>query len=80
MCEFKELVVAGCLRSYGPTFAEFAARNAQQIDKILKGTKPGDSPIEQPTRFELVINSATAQAPGITIPRSVLVGADEVIR
>ncbi len=80
MCEFKELVVAGCLISYGPPLAEFAARNAQQIDKILKGIKPGDLPMERITRFEMVINATTAKALGITIPQKMLLRADEVVQ
>jgi putative ABC transport system substrate-binding protein len=80
MCEFKELVAAGCLMSYGPTLAEFAARNAQQIDKILKGAKAGDLPVEITTRYQLVINATTAKSLGITIPGSVLLRADEVIQ
>ena len=79
MCEFKELVVTGCLLSYGPTFAEISARTAEQIDKILKGAKPGDLPMERVTRFEMVVNAKTAKALGLTIPRSVLLRADQVI-
>lgn len=79
MCEFKEMVQAGCLASYGPDQQEFAQRNAQQIDKILKGAKPADLPMEQCTRFELWVNLKTAKALGLTIPQSVLVRADKVI-
>ncbi len=79
VCEFRELAQAGCLLSYGPNFIEFAQRTAAQIDKILKGTPPGDLPVEQMTRFELVINLKTARALGITIPQALLRRADEVI-
>ena len=56
LCEFKEMVQAGCLLSYGPTLSEFAQRAAAQIDKILKGASPGEIPVEQVTRFEMVVN------------------------
>ena len=68
-----------CVVSCGPTFDEFDRRVASQVDRILKGNKPADVPYEQVTRFELVINLRTAKALGITIPRSVLVRANEVI-
>ncbi len=80
VCEFKQMTQAGCMLSYGPTFSEFDQRTAAQVDKILKGTKPGDLPIEQPTKFELVINLKTAKALGVTIPPSLLLRADEVIQ
>jgi putative ABC transport system substrate-binding protein len=79
MCEFKPLAQAGCLMSYGPTFDEITERCAAQIDKILRGTPPGELPVEQPTRFELVINLKTAKALGISVPQELLLRADEVI-
>ena len=73
-------VDAGGLMSYGPSYAELFRRSATYVDKILKGTRPGDLPVEQPTRFELVINMKTAKTLGITIPDLVLVRADQVVK
>jgi putative ABC transport system substrate-binding protein len=75
----KVYVEAGGLMSYGPSFADLFRRSADYVDKILRGVKPGEIPIEQPTRFELVVNLATAKALGLAVPESFLLRADEVI-
>jgi putative ABC transport system substrate-binding protein len=75
----RDHVQAGGLMSYGPNFPVLFRRAAEMVDKILRGTKPSDIPVEQPTKFDLVINLTTAQALGLMIPESFLLRADEVI-
>ena len=77
---FRRFAEAGGLMSYGPNQPEYYKRVPVYIDKILKGAKPADLPIEQPTKFDLVINLKAAKALGLTIPQSLLVRADELIQ
>jgi len=77
--QLREYVVAGGLMSYGESLEEFYRRAASFVDKIFKGAKPGDLPIEQPTRFNLVINRKAADEIGLTIPPQLYIFADEVI-
>ena len=80
MYSWREWVVAGCLMSYGPSRPDVLRRAATYVDKLLKGAQPADLPVEQSTKFELVINLKTAKALGITMPPSLLLLADEVIQ
>ena len=75
----REYVDAGGLVSYGPDLQDLFRRAADYVDKILRGAKPADIPVEQPTRFDLVINRKTAKAIGLKIPQSVMLQATEVI-
>jgi putative ABC transport system substrate-binding protein len=77
---FRRFADAGGLMAYGPDFDEFRRHAASYIERILKGDKPGDLPIERPAKYELVINSKTAKKLGLRLPQSLLLRADEVIQ
>ena len=80
MLIFRESVEASGLMAYAVNMADFVGRAAVYVDKILKGAKPADLPVEQPTKFELIINLKAAKQIGLTIPESVLYRADKVIK
>jgi putative ABC transport system substrate-binding protein len=75
----REYVEMGGLMSYGPNFPDLFRRSADVVDKILRGTKPADIPVQQPTQFDLIVNLTTAKALGLRMPESFLLRADEVI-
>ena len=79
-CPSRRWVEAGCLMSYGPNTRDIGPRIAAYVDKILRGASPADLPVEQPMRFEFVVNLKTAQTLGLTLPAMVLFQADEIIR
>jgi putative ABC transport system substrate-binding protein len=78
--QIKENVIAGGLMSYGPSLPQLFRRGATYVDRILKGARPSDLPVEQPETFELAINVTTAKALGLTIPQSFLIRANELIQ
>ena len=75
----RESIEAAGLISYGPSFPDLSRRTAEYVDKILRGAKPADLPVEQPTKFDLVINLITSKALGLTVPPTLLARANEVI-
>jgi len=75
----REFVDEGGLMSYGPSLLDMSRRGARQVDKILRGAKPSDIPVEQPTKFDFVVNMKTAKALGLKIPQATLLSADVVI-
>jgi putative ABC transport system substrate-binding protein len=80
LAPFREFVEAGCLMAYGPNVAGLFRQAASAVDRLLRGAKPSDLPVEEPAQFELAINLKTAEALGLTVPASLLVQATEVIR
>jgi putative ABC transport system substrate-binding protein len=80
MYPHREYVETGGLMAYGPDLRDIFRRAAAYVDRLLRGPKPADLPVEQPTKFELVLNLQTAKALGLTIPQTVLSGVDEIIQ
>ena len=80
LCEWPEMAEAGCLMSYGPNISDLYRRAATYVDRITGGAKPADLPVEQPIKFELVINLKTAKVLGLTVPQTLLLQADQVIQ
>ena len=78
-CEDREFVTIGCLLAYGPSYHDNTRQSVTYVDRILKGAKAGDLPIQQPMKFELAINLRAARALGLTIPRAILLQASEVV-
>jgi putative ABC transport system substrate-binding protein len=78
-CETPAFVEAGCFVAYGPDFAEMWRRAAYYVVRIVEGARPADLPVEQPTKFDFVINMRTAQALGVSVPTSLLERADRVV-
>jgi putative ABC transport system substrate-binding protein len=79
MYSFRDYIEAGGLMSYGPNLPSLFRRAADYVDKILRGAKPGDLPVEQPTKFDFIINLTTAKILGLEVPPSLVTRADEVI-
>jgi putative ABC transport system substrate-binding protein len=79
VCQWRDMVEAGCLASYGITTEELYSLSADQVAKLLKGAKPADLPVQQPTKFELVLNLKSARTLGGIIPSALILRADEVI-
>ena len=80
LCEWREMAEAGCLMSYGPNISDLYRRVAAYVDRIARGAKPADLPVEQPTKFELIINLNTAKALRLTVPQPLLLQADQIIQ
>jgi putative ABC transport system substrate-binding protein len=78
ICEWADMARAGCLLGFGPDINDLRRRSANLIARVLRGARPGEIPIEQPTRFSLGVNLGTAQALGVTLPAAVMAQADEV--
>jgi len=80
LCEWREMAEAGCVMAYGPNISDLYRRAATYVDRIARGARPADLPVEQPTKFELTINRKTVKALGLTVPQSLLLQADQIIQ